>query len=408
MPSQLIICDSGKLFLFVAAIMFSLSPTELARYSRHVLLPEIGEAGQTQLKNARVLIVGAGGLGSPAALYLAAAGVGTLGIADFDRVDASNLHRQLLHRDDQVGALKTSSAKQRLEETNPLIDVKEHSEGVTAENAEKLFGSYDVIVDGTDNFAARYLNNDAAVRARRPLVFGSVYKFEGQVSVFAPHLGGPCYRCLFPTPPPAGSVPGCGEVGVLGALCGVIGSWQALEAVKLITGIGKPLIGRLLIYDALNATTSTLPFKPVTDCPSCSAPADPSPLNAATYKAINCPTPSSANSMSDSDTPLEISVTDARAILDDPATKARLIDVREPHEFAICSIEGALRIPMRQIPEYRSELPRDEYLLIHCHHGGRSLRVTEYLRDQGFTAVSNVAGGINAWAEQIEPDMLRY
>ncbi|MBT5901521.1 MAG: molybdopterin-synthase adenylyltransferase MoeB [Opitutaceae bacterium] len=388
--------------------MSRLSPNELARYSRHVLLPEIGEEGQTLLKNARVLIVGAGGLGSPAALYLAAAGVGTLGIADFDRVDASNLHRQLLHRDDQVGSLKTTSAKQRLEETNPFIEVKEHRDGVTAENAEQRFAEYDVIVDGTDNFASRYLNNDAAVRAERPLVFGSVYKFEGQVSVFAPHLGGPCYRCLFPNPPPAGSVPGCGEVGVLGALCGVIGSWQALEAIKLITGIGSPLMGRLLIYDALNASTSTLPFKRMPDCPACSPGAAQTPLSAAAYEAINCPTPSISSTMSDSEIPLEISITATKAILDDPTSKARLIDVREPHEFAICSIAGAVQIPMRQIPEHLGELPRDEHLLIHCHHGGRSLRVTEYLRDQGFVAVSNVAGGIQAWANEIEPDMLRY
>ncbi len=334
--------------------------------------------------------------------------MGTLGIADFDRVDASNLHRQLLHRDDQIGSLKTSSAKHRLEETNPLIQVIEHPDGVIAENAEQLFSRYDVIVDGTDNFATRYLNNDAAVRAQRPLVFGSVYKFEGQVSVFAPHLGGPCYRCLFPNPPPAGSVPGCGEVGVLGALCGVIGSWQALEAIKLITGIGRSLMGRLLIYDALDASTSTLPFKRTTDCPACSKDAVPKPLSPATYEAINCPNPSVQNSMTNSEIPLEVCVTDAKAILDEPATKARLIDVREPHEFAICSIQGAHQIPLRQIPDHLSELPRDEHLLIHCHHGGRSLRVTEYLRDQGFPAVSNVAGGINSWANEIEPDMLRY
>ena len=388
--------------------MSDLRPAELARYSRHVLLPEIGESGQTKLKRAKVLVIGAGGLGSPAALYLAAAGVGIIGIADFDRVEESNLHRQVLHRDANVGELKTTSAKQCLAETNPLIEIREHSEGITAENAEAIFHDYDVIVDGTDNFGARYLNNDAAVRAKRALVFGSVYKFEGQVSVFAPHLGGPCYRCLFPNPPPAGSVPGCGEVGVLGALCGVIGSWQALEAIKLITGAGEPLIGRLLVYDALNASTSTLPFQAQSDCRACSDSASVEPLQAAEYEAIVCPAPPKPNSMTDSEYPLEINVTEAKAILDDPHTKARLIDVREPHEFAICSIEGGQQIPMRQIPEHVSELPRDEHLLIHCHHGGRSLRVTQYLREQGFTAVTNVDGGIDAWAQLIEPELMRY
>lgn len=388
--------------------MSNLSPAELARYSRHVLLPEIGESGQTKLKHAKVLVVGAGGLGSPAALYLAAAGVGTLGIADFDRVEASNLHRQLLHRDNSIGELKTSSARQRLAETNPLIEFREHPDGISATNAENIFLEYDVIVDGTDNFGARYLNNDAAVRAKRPLVFGSVYKFEGQVSVFAPHLGGPCYRCLFPSPPPPGSVPGCGEVGVLGALCGVIGSWQALEAIKLITGAGEPLIGRLLIYDALSASTSTLPFQAQSDCTMCSALANPEPLQAAEYEAMVCPTPSETDTMTESDYPLEINVTETKALLDNPATKTRLVDVREPHEFAICSIEGAQQIPMRQIPEHMSDLPRDEHLLIHCHHGGRSQRVTQYLRENGFTAVTNVDGGIDAWAQLIDPTLMRY
>lgn len=388
--------------------MTQLTPTELARYSRHVLLPEIGQTGQTRLKQAKVLVIGAGGLGSPAALYLAAAGVGTIGIADFDQVEASNLHRQLLHTDETIGKAKTTSAAERLATTNPLITIHEHTDGVTAENGESLFSAYDVIVDGTDNFGARYLNNDAAARAQRPLVFGSVYKFEGQVSVFAPHLGGPCYRCLFPTPPPVGSVPGCGEVGVLGALCGVIGSWQALEVIKLITGAGQPLIGRLLIYDALQATTSTLAFSKQATCTVCSSQAVMKPLRAADYQAMVCAPSPTDSPMNKSSYPLELSVAETKALLDDASVKTRLIDVREPHEFAICCINGAEQIPMRQIPEHVSVLPRDEHLLIHCHHGGRSLRVTEYLRQQGFTAVSNVAGGIDAWAQEIEPGMMRY
>lgn len=388
--------------------MQPLNPNELARYSRHVLLPEIGEAGQTKLKNSRVLVVGAGGLGSPAALYLAAAGIGTLGIADFDRVEASNLHRQLLHNDESVGQPKTVSAASRLRGTNPLIEVVEHSDGINAENAERIFAQYDVVVDGTDNFGSRYLHNDAAVRVKVPLVFGSVYRFEGQVSVFAPHLGGPCYRCLFPEPPPPGSVPGCGEVGVLGALCGVVGSLQALETIKLLTGIGKPLVGRLLVHDALNATSSILEFAANPDCPVCGSNRSTEPLVQSNYDQMVCATEPLSSTMSDSEYPLEISVVETKALLDAPGTATRLIDVREPHEVQICAIEGAELIPMRQIPENVASLPREEHLLIHCHHGGRSMRVVQYLRDQGFTAVTNVGGGIDAWAQEIEPDMLRY
>lgn len=390
--------------------MESLSTAELARYSRHVLLPEIGLEGQTKLKNARVLIIGAGGLGSPSAMYLAAAGVGTIGLADFDVVEAHNLHRQLLHRDSSIGQPKVQSGAERLADINPFLSVKTHEEGITAANAVDVFSNYDVIVDGTDNFGSRYLNNDAAVRAQKPLVFGSVYRFEGQVSVFAPHLGGPCYRCLFPSPPPPGSVPGCGEVGVVGALCGVIGSWQALEAIKLITQCGRPLIGRLLTYDALAPSVETMTFPVEAGCPTCGqhAPSN-APLHAATYAAITCQVKAPTSlPMSKSEYPLEISVAEAKSLLDSGENNAELIDVREPHELLICQIEGATHIPMRQIPENLPTLSRDKHLLIHCHHGGRSLRVTEYLRSQGFTAVSNVAGGINAWADQFDPTMQRY
>lgn len=390
--------------------MDSLSPTELARYSRHVLLPEIGREGQTKLKKARVLIVGAGGLGSPAALYLAAAGIGTLGIADFDKVEASNLHRQLLHTDKSVGLSKTASASSRLAETNPLINLVPHPEGITLSNAVEIFSDYDVIVDGTDNFGARYLNADAARLTGRPVVFGSVYRFEGQLSVFAPHLGGPCYRCLFPEPPPAGSVPGCGEVGVLGALCGVIGSWQALEVIKLISGAGEVLIGRLLTYDALSQSVNTLkvPTRPDCRCQSQQSTETNLPLSAADYSAASCSPSSPTQTMSDTEHPLEVSVQETKQLLDDPTKATLLIDVREPHEFEICKIEGAELIPMRQIPEHTPTLPRDQHLLVLCHHGGRSMRVVEYLRSQGFAAVTNVRGGIHAWANELEPDMIRY
>lgn len=390
--------------------MPALSPAELTRYSRHVLLPELGVSGQEKFKAARVLVIGAGGLGSPVALYLAAAGVGILGIADFDRVEPHNLQRQLLHTDTTIGQPKVASAAARLRATNPHITIVEHPTGITAENALELFATYDVIVDGTDNFSTRYLTNDAAVLARRPLVYGSIFKFEGQVSVFAPHRGGPCYRCLFPEPPPAGAVPNCGEAGVLGALCGVIGSLQALEALKLIAGFGKPLIGRMLTYDALAQTFRTLNLARDAGCPVCGHAPTIRGLRAETYAGICAPTPPAATSLSmnDSAYPLEITVEDTQHLLSQQPDRVLLIDVRESHEVAICRIEGAEHIPMRQIPEHLGTLPKDRHLLVHCHHGGRSLRVTEFLRARGYPAVSNVAGGIDAWAARIKPDMPRY
>lgn len=381
-----------------------LSPAELARYSRHIMLEQIGLGGQLKLATARVLVIGAGGLGSPAALYLAAAGIGTLGIADFDAVEAHNLQRQLLHDNQSIGEPKTQSARRRLEATNPFVRVVTHDQGITPENAVELFAAYDVIVDGTDNFTARYLNNDAAFFARRPLVYGSVFKFDGQVAVFDPHGGGPCYRCLFPEPPAAGSVPGCGEAGVLGALCGVIGSMQALEAIKLITGIGAPLRGRLFTYNALDLHVQTLTLPRAPECPLCSARPSIRELRA----QISVPICSTSSPMSPTEYPLEISVHEAKQIRDASPDRTAIIDVREPFEVEICRIEGAQHIPMRQIPEQVASLPRDKHLLILCHGGGRSRRVTEYLRSNGFDAVTNIAGGIDAWAAQIDPALARY
>ncbi len=385
----------------------TLSPAELARYSRHIQLGEIGVEGQRKLAAARVLVIGAGGLGSPAALYLAAAGVGTIGIADFDRVEAHNLQRQLLHDDVSVGEAKTSSAARRLHATNPHVRVVEHRDGITVANALEIFSQYDAIVDGTDRFAARYLNNDAAFFARRPLVYGSVFKFEGQVAVFDAARGGPCYRCLFPEPPASGSVPGCGEAGVLGALCGVIGSLQALEAIKLIAGVGEPLAGRLLTYDALAQRFHTLALPRARTCPLCGERRTITALQPATYAEAACTTPETSP-MNESDFPLEVSVTDTKALRETRPAATLLIDVREPYELDICRIEGAEHIPMRQIPEHVDALPRDKHLLILCHAGGRSLRVTEFLRARGFSAVSSVAGGIDAWAAEIDPAMPRY
>lgn len=384
-----------------------LSPAELARYSRHILLGEIGVEGQQKIAAARVLVIGAGGLGSPAGLYLAAAGVGTLGIADFDTVAAHNLQRQLLHDDASIGKSKVVSAAARLRATNPHIRVIEHPEGITVANALEMFAGYDVIVDGTDNFSARYLNNDAAFFARKPLVYGSVFKFDGQVAVFASAQGGPCYRCLFPEPPAPGAVPGCGEAGVIGALCGVIGSLQALEVIKCITGAGAPLIGRLLTFDALAHRFSTLKLPRDSTCPLCG--------DAPSIRELT-ETSSATTALHSEDTlktveaavPLEISVSEAKQLLEKNPARTLLIDVREPYELEICSIREARHIPMRQIPEQLATLPKDTHLLLLCHHGGRSRRVTEFLRSRGFPTSTNIGGGVDAWAEEIDPSLQRY
>jgi len=397
----------GLSFPAMAALP-DLSPAELARYSRHILLENVGVPGQRRLAGARVLVIGAGGLGSPAALYLAAAGVGTLGIADFDRVELHNLQRQLLHDDASVGQPKVESAARRLRAVNPHLTVNVHPEGVTPANALALFAGYDVIVDGTDNFGARYLNNDAAVLARKPLVYGSVFKFDGQVTVFDSPGGGPCYRCLFPEPPAAGSVPGCGEAGVLGALCGVIGSLQALEAIKLISGVGETLRGRLLTYDALAQRFQTLQLAPSPECPVCGTHASIRDLRPERYVAACSSSPAPAATMNTTEYPLEISVTEAKALLAEAPAGVRIIDVREPFEWEICRVDGSTHIPMRQIPEQVDALPRDRHLLILCHAGARSRRVTEFLRARGLNAVSNIGGGIDAWAVEIEPGMQRY
>lgn len=378
-----------------------LSPAELSRYSRHILLDEIGVDGQRRLAAARVLVIGAGGLGSPAALYLAAAGIGTLGIADLDRVEEHNLQRQLLHDTASVGEPKVASAARHLRALNPHIRVVEHPEGITPENAVAIFSSYDVIVDGTDNFGARYVNNDAAFFTGRPLVFGSIFKFEGQVSVFDPAHGAPCYRCLFPEPPAAGSVPGCGEAGVFGAICGVIGSLQALEAIKLVAGLGEPLRGRLLTYDARSQGFATLALRRNPHCALCGD--SPTIHTVQPTERAGAPAPDDHQNF-----PLELSVAEAKRRLDAAPERTLLIDVREPWEVEICRVPNAESIPMRQIPERLGSLPRDRHLLIMCHHGGRSRRVTEYLRAQGLTAVSNVDGGIDAWAQEIQSGLARY
>lgn len=380
-----------------------LSPQELARYSRHILLDEIGTIGQERLKQSKVLVIGAGGLGSPAAMYLAAAGVGQLGIADFDTVELHNLQRQLLHRTADVDTLKTISAQKSLREINPHVSIVLHENGVQADNAVELFESYDVIVDGTDNFATRYLNNDASFFAKKPLVYGSIFKFEGQVSLFNASNEAPCYRCLFPEPPPAGSVPNCGEAGVLGALCGIIGSMQALEAIKAIVGAGESLAASLLVIDTLSMHTRKLKIKKDPQCPLCSAAAPIQSIQAERYQD-HCET--NASESTETDYPIEVDIHKANDLLNSPT--AVLIDVREAFETGICRIDNSRHIPMNTIPQHLDKLPKEGPLLIQCHHGGRSMQVVHYLRQNGFDNAINIAGGIDAWATNIDSSMQRY
>lgn len=383
-----------------------LNSEELARYSRHILLDEIGTGGQERLKQSKVLVIGAGGLGSPAAMYLAAAGVGTLGIADFDTVELHNLQRQLLHGTADVNALKTHSARKRLQEINPHVSIELHETGVQADNALALFQSYDIIVDGSDNFATRYLNNDASYFAGKPLVYGSIFKFEGQASVFNGSPDAPCYRCLFPEPPPPGSVPNCGEAGVLGALCGIIGSMQALETIKVIVGVGDSLAGSLFVMDTLSMLTRKLKIKKDPQCPLCSATASIHSIQADRYQD-HCETDTSeSTSATPSEYPIEVDIQEAKRLLD--SGKTSLIDVREAFELGICQIENSRHIPMNTISQHLDEIPQEGPLLIQCHHGGRSMQVANYLRQNGFDNAINMAGGIDAWAARFDPAMQRY
>lgn len=376
-----------------------LSPTESARYSRHLMLPDIGPEGQSRLKASRVLVIGAGGLGSPAAIYLAAAGVGTIGLADHDRVENHNLQRQILHGDRDIGRTKVESARETLASINPHLTLDLHPEGITPANAIDLVSRYDLVVDGSDNFPTRYLVTDATHLTRRPLVHGSVYRFEGQVSVFDPGAGGPCYRCLFPEPPQGDAVPNCAEAGVLGALCGVIGSLQAIEAIKNLLGIGRSAAGSLLIVDALSFEFRTLRIDPNPDCPLCSS----SP----TITALGNPPP--ADPSEEPMNPIEDEM-DPTAVSQYLAANpnAVVVDVREPAELAVCRLPGSTDIPMRQIPGSFDTLPRQDPIFILCHHGNRSRMVVRFLRQQGFKQVINIRGGINAWAQAVDPTLARY
>jgi sulfur-carrier protein adenylyltransferase/sulfurtransferase len=376
-----------------------LSNEERRRYSRHIMLPEIGLAGQERLKAARVLCLGAGGLGSPAALYLAAAGIGTIGLVDDDRVALSNLHRQLLHGTKDIGRPKTESARERLRDVNPRIEVRLHACRFESANAEEILRDYDLIVDGTDNFATRYLSNDVAVFARKPNVYGSIFRFDGQTTVFAPHLGGPCYRCLFPEPPPPGAVPSCAEAGVLGVLPGIVGTMQATEALKLILGIGEPLIGRLVHFDALKMKFREFNLRRDPDCPVCGErPTITVPID---YEMFCHGAPDLTKAVPE----IAVSELERRMRSGQPFV---LLDVREPFEFEMARIEGANLIPLGELPVRWQELDREKELFVFCHSGVRSARAAEFLRSAGFDKVTNVAGGIDAWSEEIDPGVPRY
>jgi adenylyltransferase/sulfurtransferase len=383
-----------------------LTGEETTRYARHLVLPEFGEEGQRRLKAARVLLVGAGGLGSPVALYLAAAGVGTLGLVDFDVVDASNLQRQILHGTPDVGRPKVESAQSRLKAINPNVAVEAHHVRFSAANALELAGAYDVVVDGADNFGTRYLVNDACVMTGKPNAYGAIFRFEGQASVFgAP--GGPCYRCLFPEPPPAGLVPSCAEAGVLGVLPGLIGTIQATETIKLITGIGTPLAGRLIIYDALQMSFRELRLKKDPACPVCGT--DPT-VRELTEDETFCGVPPQAEetpAVPQAELDFNITVDDLKARMD-RGDAPFLLDVREPFEHQLAALPGAVLIPMGEIPARQQALDPDEEIVVYCHHGIRSANVTAFLRHHGFSRARNLQGGIDRWATTIDPTMTRY
>lgn len=380
-----------------------LSPREIARYSRHLILPEVGMEGQKRLKAAKVLLIGAGGLGSPLGLYLAAAGVGQLGIVDVDVVDESNLQRQVLHGTSDVGRRKIDSAAERLKAINSEIEVQTYAIRIHSANAIELIRPYDIVIDGTDNFPTRYLVNDACVLLRKANVYGSIFRFEGQASVFSPPSG-PCYRCLYPEPPPPAMVPSCAEGGVLGVLPGVIGCIQATEAIKLILGKGTPLIGRLLLYDALTMTFRELKLKRDPTCPICGD--NPSIQELIDYDQF-CGIRGAEGVAPSFEAQWETTVEEVKTRLD-RGEDFDILDVRNPQEWDICHIEGAKLIPVDELPARFGELDSSREIVVHCKGGVRSAKAVEFLRGAGFGKVKNVHGGIAEWAKKIDPSMPTY
>jgi len=380
-----------------------LNNEEIRRYSRHLILPEVGLSGQKKICSTSVLCIGAGGLGSPIAMYLAAAGIGKLGILDFDTVDFSNLQRQIIHGTEDVGRPKTQSARDTLQRINPNVEVVIHETRISSENALELIRPYDIVVDGTDNFPTRYLTNDACVLLNKPNVYGSIFRFEGQASVFAPHLGGPCYRCLYPEPPPPGMVPSCAEGGVLGVLPGIVGTIQATEILKLALGKGSSLIGRLLLFNALDMKFRELRLRQDPQCPLCGE--NPTITELIDYEMFCgiAPEPSTPEANPD-----EVTVQAMRDALRDPKLGIRVVDVREPDEYEIAHVNGVPLFPLSTLAERFTELDPNQQYYLHCKSGVRSLRALEFLREQGFKHLKSVKGGISAWADEIDPTVPKY
>lgn len=385
----------------------ALTQEQIQRYSRHLILPEVGVQGQEKLVAARVLLIGAGGLGSPSSMYLAAAGVGTLGMIDFDKVDLSNLQRQILHGTEDVGRFKVDSAKDTLRRINPDVKINTYKERLTKDNIKTILDGYDLIVDGTDNFQTRYLVNDACVFAGKPFVYGSIYRFEGQATVFYPGKG-PCYRCLFAEPPPPEMAPSCSEGGVLGILPGIIGVIQATEAVKIILGKGDLLIGRLLLFDAMRMEFREVKFRRNPKCPVCGD--HPTIHDLIDYEAFcNVGRGQEAGPKKEA-APNGMQTITARELkeLTDRKAKITIIDVREPEEFKINKIPGAKLIPLGTLAERVPELNPDDDIVVHCHFGGRSAKAIQYLQTRGFKKLRNLTGGIDAWSQDVDPSVPRY
>ena len=380
-----------------------LTVDEVRRYSRHLIIPDVGMTGQKRLKNARVLCVGAGGLGSPALLYLAAAGVGTLGVIDFDVVDESNLQRQIIHGQSDIGKLKAESARESIAEINPYVNVQVHTEALSTDNVMEIFSGYDLIVDGTDNFATRYMVNDACVLLGKPYVWGSIFRFDGQASVFWAEYG-PCYRCLYPDPPPPGMVPSCAEGGVLGVLCASIGSIQVTEAIKLLTGIGESLVGRLMIYDALEMSYRTVRVRKDPECTICGK--NPTITGLIDYDAFCGAVSEDAAAAASGST---ITATDLKDMLD-RGDDIFLVDVREPNEYEIVSIPGSTLIPKDQFLTGAAleKLPQDKRIVLHCKSGARSAEALAVVKNAGFSDAVHVGGRVLAWINQVDPSLPTY
>lgn len=381
-----------------------LSAEELARFNRHIILPQVGLEGQEKLKQARVLCVGTGGLGSPIALYLSAAGVGTMGLVDFDVVDDSNLQRQIAHSTADIGRPKVESARDTLLGINPYLNVELHGDGITRANVREIIAQYDIVVDGTDNFPTRYLVNDACVLEGKPLVYASIFQFEGQATVFN-HKQGPCYRCLYPEPPPPGLVPSCAEGGVLGVLPGVIGVLQATEAVKIILDKGKSLSGRLLLYDAMDMRFREMKLRKDPSCPACGE--NPTIGDVQAYEQFCGLPPTEEVEKEEVLADYDITPKELKDMMD-ANPDLYILDVREPHEIVICVIEGTGKIPLGDVAERYLEVPNDRDVVVHCKLGGRSAQAVEFLQSKGYTNVKNLAGGILRWADDVDASLTKY